>query len=274
MACARPNLQNVPRDPAYRACVRPSPGRVLVKADLALVELCAAAEQAGDIRMQEAITTEQDLHRLTAAAVFGKEPETITAEERAFGKTVNFGTLYGQGLRGLIAAAHKHGLGLSETEARRVQQRFAAAWPDLAAWRAGQLRDTAPVVRTPSGRLRRLGPNAPGTVRVNTPVQGLAADGFKAALAALWASRDRCPSAAPILAVHDELVVECDADDAERAAEWLAECLASGMRRYLTRVPVRVDITIAQDWSGAPLGDRCQQRSAATVSAHRREGGV
>jgi DNA polymerase-1 len=57
MACARPNLQNIPRDPAYRACIRPAPGRVLVKADLALIELCAAAELAGDERMLKAITT-------------------------------------------------------------------------------------------------------------------------------------------------------------------------------------------------------------------------
>jgi DNA polymerase-1 len=186
----------------------------------------------------------------------------VTKEERAFGKTVNFGTLYGQGLRGLIEAAHKQGLVLSGTEARQIQQRFAAAWPDLAAWRGRQLRDTAPLVRTPSGRLRRLDPAAPGTVRVNTPVQGLAADGFKAALAALWATRDRCPSAAPILAVHDELVVECDADDAERAAEWVADCLEAGMRRFLTRVPVHVEVTVARDWSGTPLADRCQSTPA------------
>ena len=272
MACARPNLQNVPRDPAYRACVRPAPGRVLVKADLALVELCAAAELAGDIRMVGAIATGQDLHRLTAAAVFGKDPESVSPDERAFGKTVNFGTLYGQGLRGLIAAARKHGLSLSETEARQVQRRFAAAWPDLAAWRARQLRETAPTVRTPSGRLRRLGPDAPGTVRVNTPVQGLAADGFKAALAELWPTRDRCPSAAPILAVHDELVVECDAEDAEDAAAWVAECLETGMRRFLTRVPVRVEVIVAQDWGGTPLVDRCQRHAAANVSASRQEG--
>ncbi len=72
MACARPNLQNVPRDPAYRACIRPAPGRVLVKADLALVELCAAADLAGDTRMLEAITNVRILHRLTAAAIFTK----------------------------------------------------------------------------------------------------------------------------------------------------------------------------------------------------------
>jgi DNA polymerase-1 len=255
MACARPNLQNIPRDPAYRSCIRPTSGRVLVKADLALIELCAAAELAGDERMLEAITTGQDLHRITAAAIFTKAPEDVTKEERAFGKTVNFGTLYGQGLRGLMEAAHKQGLALSETEARQIQQRFATAWPELAAWRQWQMRETAPVIQMPSGRIRRLDPDAPGTVRANTPIQGLAADGFKAALAELWASRHRCPSAKPVLAVHDELVVECDEADADDVAAWVAACLQTGMTRYLTRVPVRVAVAVARDWSGTPIGD-------------------
>jgi DNA polymerase I len=234
---------------------------VLVKADLALIELCAAAELAGDERMIEAITTGQDLHRLTAAAVFSKAPEDVTKEERSFGKTVNFGTLYGQGLRGLMEAAQKHGLDLSEGEARSIQQRFAIAWPQLAAWHHRQMRDTTSVIQMPSGRVRRLDPQAPGTVRANTPIQGVAADGFKAALAELWATRHRCPSAAPILAVHDELVIECDAADADIAAAWVAECLQAGMTRYLTQVPVRVEVTVAQDWSGAPIPDPGQRPS-------------
>jgi DNA polymerase-1 len=208
--------------------------------------------------MLEAITTGQDLHRITAAAVFRKATEDVTREERAFGKTVNFGTLYGQGLRGLMEAAHKHGLALSETEARQIQHRFATAWPELAAWRQRQMRETAPVIRMPSGRIRRLDPQAPGTVRANTPIQGLAADGFKAALAELWATRHRFPSAAPILAVHDELVIECDVADAGEVAAWVAECLQAGMMRYLTRVPVRVEVAVVQDWSGAPRADTCE----------------
>jgi DNA polymerase-1 len=103
--------------------------------------------------------------------------------------------------------------------------------------------------------MRMLDADAPGTVRVNTPIQGLAADGFKAALAELWTTRHRCPSAAPILAVHDELVIECAAEDANDAAAWVAECLRGGMTRYLTRVPVRVEVTVARDWSGTPVID-------------------
>jgi DNA polymerase-1 len=250
MSCTAPNLQQVPRDPVYRACFRPEPGRVLVKADLSLIELCVAAELSGDTRMIGAITDGQDLHRLTAAALFGKDPGDVTKDERAFGKTVNFGTLFGQGRRGLMAQAAQHGISLDEAGATRFQQRFAQAWPQLDAWRTRQMRGTATEIRTASGRARRLGRATPGTVRANTPIQGTAADGFKAALARLWQTRARCPSAVPVLAVHDELVVECDVAEAEVVAVWVAECLTEGMGQYVQRVPVRVDVTVAADWSG------------------------
>ncbi len=88
---------------------------------------------------------------------------------------------------------------------------------------------------------------------MNTPAQGLAADGFKAGLARLWQTRDRCPTTAPVLAVHDELVVECDVADAEMVATWLSECLVEGMRRYIRRVPIGVETTIMLDWSGTRM---------------------
>jgi DNA polymerase-1 len=207
--------------------------------NLGLIELCVAAELSGDERMVRAITEGQDLHRLTAAALFDKAPEAVTDAERAFGKAVNFGTLYGQGRRGLIDLAARHGLTLTDADARRFQLRFAQQWPTLARWRALRLAMRGSLVRTASGRLRRLGPMTPGKVRLNTPVQGTAADGFKAALARLHETRGRCPSAVPVLAVHDELVVECDEMEAGVVATWVTDCLQEGMRRYLTEVPVQ-----------------------------------
>ena len=76
---------------------------------------------------------------------------------------------------------------------------------------------------------------------------------MKAALALLWETRERVPSAAPVLCVHDEVVVECDVEDVEAARDWLVECMTRGMERFLTRVPVVVETTIARDWSGTPL---------------------
>src|SRR5262249_34214184 len=71
MSCQRPNLQQVPRDPAYRACFRPGAGRVLVKADYSQIELRIAAELTGDARMRAAYEQGQDLHAVTAAAGLG-----------------------------------------------------------------------------------------------------------------------------------------------------------------------------------------------------------
>ena len=253
MPCRGPNLQQVPREPAYRACFRPAEGRVLVKADLSMIEVCVAAELAGDEALIEAIDRGADIHRMTAAALFDKPADEVDRDERSFAKSVVFGTLYGQGIRGLVANARAHGLALSDARARELQARFARAWPKLSRWRAARLRERGPEIRIASGRLRRVGADAPGTVRANTPIQGLAADGFKAGLALLWQTRARHPAAAPVLAVHDELVVECDLDDAEPVAEWVGACLVEGMRRYVTRAPIRVETTIAADWSGTPF---------------------
>jgi DNA polymerase-1 len=257
MSCREPNLQNIPREPAYRACVRPREGRVLVKVDLSLIELCVAAGLSRDDNMIRAIAEGQDLHRLTAAALFRKPAEEVATSERAFGKSVNFGTLYGQGKKGLMEKAALQGLDITEAQAAELQRRFAQAWPKLAAWQRRQMQSTNSSVRTASGRRRRLvGKDDRGTVRANTPVQGTAADGFKAALALLFKTRSRVPSAVPVLAVHDELVVECDEGDAEAVAEWVSECLGDGMRQFIDNVPISVDVTIAPTWggNGAPDG--------------------
>jgi DNA polymerase I-like protein with 3'-5' exonuclease and polymerase domains len=256
MSARNPNLQQVPHDRAYRSCFRAGPGRAIVKADLSLVELVAAAQITQDRAMISALTEGRDLHRLTAAALFQKTVEQVTLDERAFGKQVNFGTLYGQGLTGLMKTATEHGLQLGEAEAKEFQARFNQAWPDLYRWRTRVMREHSRRIRTLSGRQRWVvlpdGTEEPGTARANTPVQGLAADCFKVALGELWQTRSRCPSAVPILAVHDELVMECDEAAASDVAAWVTECLQAGMRRYVD-IPVRVETTIGRDWAGTEL---------------------
>jgi DNA polymerase-1 len=87
------------------------------------------------------------------------------------------------------------------------------------------------------------------TEKLNTPVQGTGADGLKRALALLWETRDRCPSAAPVLVVHDEIVLEVDAAEAEGARVWLVDAMRDGMAPYLPRVPIEVEAKIGPDWS-------------------------
>ena len=250
MSCGGPNLQNIPKASGYRECFRSSEGKVMVIADLSLIELCVATQLSGDEKMRKAVERGDDLHLLTAAALFQREPGEITVEERAFGKSVNFGTLYGQGRNGLIQQASKQGLLITNLEAGRFLKRFAETWPQLYAWSRQQMASSGTDIRTLSGRRRLLGPLDGGTKRVNTPVQGVAADGFKKAMALLWKQRKQFPTAVPVLAVHDELVLECDETDARAVGEWVTGALQVGMGEYVTKVPIRVDVKIAQTWAG------------------------
>lgn len=92
---------------------------------------------------------------------------------------------------------------------------------------------------------------------VNAPVQGTGADGLKLSLALLWERRGECPGAVPVATVHDEIVVECDERDAEKAEAWLKKAMVDGMDEVLNgpevggaRVPVEVETRIAKTWAG------------------------
>lgn len=85
---------------------------------------------------------------------------------------------------------------------------------------------------------------------LNSPVQGTGADGLKAALALLWERRADCPGAVPVLVCHDEIVVECPADQADRTAAWLTRCMADGMSPLIAPVPVAVEVSVGPTWAG------------------------
>ena len=110
--------------------------------------------------------------------MFEKPPEEVTEYERAFGKDVNFGTLFGQGRQVLIEQASQFGLILTDEQAREFLDRFAKAWSQLVDWRRRQMRSKKPEIRTLSGRRRVMTRDDSGTKRANTTVQGLAADVF------------------------------------------------------------------------------------------------
>lgn len=246
MSCQRPNLQQVPRDKAYRACFRPAPGRVLVKADYSQIELRIAAELTGDKRLLAAYRTGEDVHTVTAAAVLGAQ-DGVTPSQRQAAKALNFGLLYGMGAKTLREhAATNYGVVLTQQEAEDFRAGFFRTYTGLQAWHRRQPPDPVDT-RTVGGR-RRLGVQR-FTEKLNTPVQGTGADGLKAALALLWETRHECPSAVPVFCVHDEIVLEVDEADAEMAKAWLARYMVQGMQQFLKRVPVVVEATIGQDWS-------------------------
>jgi DNA polymerase I len=249
MSCSGPNMQQLPRDPAYRRCVRAPAGRLLVKADYSQIELRIAARVSGDRALLDAYRRGEDLHALTARSVLGIGE--VTKQHRQLAKALNFGLLYGMGARGFRAYAKtQYNLDLTLEDAGRYRDAFFRSYPGLAAWhrrvRAGKVAET----RTLTGRRRLLSEQTPDTHRLNTPVQGTGADGLKLALALLWERRERAPGAFPVLAVHDEIVAECDGAQAEAVAGWLRAAMVDAMAPLIDPVPVEVEMKVGRTWGG------------------------
>jgi hypothetical protein len=162
----------------------------------------------------------------------------------------NFGLLYGMGAPRLRSyAKFAYGVEMTDEEAVAYRERFFETYSGLRRWHWSQP-DGVIETRTLAGR-RRLAVER-FTEKLNSGVQGAGADGLKLALGLLHETRDAVPSAAPILVVHDEIVLECDERDAERAREWLERCMRDGMGELLKRVPVEVEGQIGRDWSMRP----------------------
>jgi DNA polymerase I len=254
MSCSKPALQQL--TPEVKKYVRAPDGRVLIKADYSQIELRIAAKVSGDERMLEAYQRGEDLHSLTAKSLahagVGKEAD------RRLAKAINFGLLYGQGAKGFKEFARdKYDTDITLGEARQYKRRFFETYPGLAAWHERErlrMKHGETETRTLTGR-RRVGVTR-FTEWVNAPVQGTGADGLKLALALLRERLGECPGAVPIACVHDEIVVECDEDKAEKVEAWLEKAMINGMDEVLNspqvggpRVPVEVETQIGKTWA-------------------------
>jgi DNA polymerase-1 len=242
MSCSAPNMQQLPQG-GYRRCVVAPPGRVLVQADYSQIELRLAAKIANETVMIEAYRRGDDLHALTARQLLGRN--NVTKLDRQLAKALNFGLLYGMGARGLRGYARTaYGVDMTEDQAIAYRAKFFQTYPGLAAWHrnvgaSGQL----PVeTRTIAGR-RLVGVRG-FNEKLNTPVQGSGADGLKLALALLWERRDQAAGAFPVMAVHDEIVVEADANRAAEAEAWLKAAMIDAMGPLSEPVPVEVECSI------------------------------
>jgi DNA polymerase-1 len=246
------NLQNLPRNVAYRRCFIAPPHRILIKADYSQIELRISAKVAKEKNMSAAFLRGEDLHTLTARKLTGRQE--ITPQERSLAKPVNFGLIYGLSPATLARKVKAEaGIEMSIDEAKDYCAAWFAAWPGIARWHTELKRlcwRGNVEVRTLTGR-RILIPNKPWHGKAgNYIVQGSGGDGIKAALALLWERREQCPHALPVLAVHDEIVIEADEDKAPQAAAWLKAAMLDGMRDILAPLPCEVEITIAPTWGG------------------------
>jgi len=254
-----PNLQNIPvRTEAGRAIRRAfvaPPGRLLVAADYSQVELRLLAHLSGDAALIETFRRGEDIHRATAAKIFGIHPGLVSADQRRGAKTINFGILYGMGPFALAGQ-----LGITQGEAKSFIGAYFEQFPSIRACLNGILakaRDTG-ATETIFGRIRPI----PGIadrnhavranaerMAMNAPFQGSAADLIKKAMIALDGRlAAEVPAAKMLLQVHDELVLECDAADAPRVAALARETM-EGVASLA--VPLTVDTASGSDWAAA-----------------------
>jgi DNA polymerase I-like protein with 3'-5' exonuclease and polymerase domains len=252
-ACTNPNIQQVPHAVEYRRCFSGHPeGRKLIIADYSQIELRILAEFSGDRGFADAFNSGADLHRVTAAQVFNTGLDQVTKEQRDFAKRLNFGVVYGIGAQRFALMT-----GLSVSEAENVLRRYFGTYSGLdsylreAASRAVSERQA----RTGSGRLVRFRYDENDRQQVsmtqrngkNTPIQGTSADILKRALRLL--KDDLATTNAQIVnIIHDEIVVEADADQAEDVAARVERIMCAAGQEYLRTVPVKVETEIADEW--------------------------
>lgn len=250
MSCGNPNIQQIPREDRFRECFTAPKGRKLVIADYSQIELRVIAQFSQDKRMLDAYRTGQDLHKLTASLMLQKPIEQVKKSERQAAKAVNFGLVFGMGAAGLKAyAAETYKSAMSLEEAELFKKRFFQGYRGVDRWQR-HLRKTLPEEeRTLSGRKFIFRQDSGLSGRYNTPIQGTAADILKNALGMLHLIlKDK--NVIIVAVVHDEIVLECDEDDAEEVKNLLAETMARAGQRYLKDVPVIAEAVIADSWAG------------------------
>ncbi len=246
--CSAPNIQQIPRDIRFRSCFEAPPGRILVMGDYSQIELRVAAEISGDSRMIRAYREGADLHRLTAGLLLEKTPEEVLPRERQLAKAVNFGLIYAMGAQGLKSYAEgTFGIPMTEEEARSFRKRFFQSYPGIAAWHEKERVSPSRELRTLGGRRRIPSPSETLPGRLNTPVQGTAADMLKLALGLLY-FRLFPEEDYLVGCVHDEILLECPEYRRKEVTAILKETMEEAGAKLLSRVPVEAKVVSGRSW--------------------------
>ena len=259
LSSTEPNLQNIPVRRELGAQIRKmfvaSPGKVLVDADYSQIELRLLAHIADDETMIAAFRSGEDIHAVTASQVFGVPLAEVTPLQRSHAKAVNFGIVYG-----ISAFSLAQDIGVFQNEAKAYMDSYFAKYHGVRAYMTrvveqakadgyvttlfGRRRDL-PELKSSNFNLRSFGER----VALNMPIQGTAADIIKAAMVRVDARmRAEKLQARLLLQVHDELIVECPAEEAET----VKAILVDEMEHVVDyRVPLLVDAKIGASWAEA-----------------------
>jgi DNA polymerase-1 len=259
LASKEPNLQNIPiRTEEGRrirqAFVAPGDHKV-VAADYSQIELRIMAHLSGDKGLLDAFAKGVDVHRATAAEVFGTEPESVSNEERRRAKAINFGLIYGMSAFGLGKQ-----LGIGRSEAQQYVDRYFERYPGVKAFMDSTREKAREIgfVETVFGRRLYLPDiNHSNAQRrqyaertaINAPMQGTAADIIKLAMIKTdqWI-QDSKLDVKMIMQVHDELVFEIRESQVDKAIKHIEQCMDSVAD---LKVPLQVDVGVGNNWDEA-----------------------
>ena len=254
-----PNLQNIPIRTAEGRKVREAfvapAGSFIASADYSQIELRIMAHLSGDEALLKAFHQGLDVHKATAAEVFGLTPDQVSSEQRRYAKTINFGLIYGMSAFGLAKA-----LGIDNGAAKNYIERYFQRFAGVKRY-MDETREQAKsqgYVETVFGRRLYLpeinspnGPRRAGAERaaINAPMQGTAADLIKLSMMAVQAGIDKEQRKSKvIMQVHDELVFEVPEDE----VEWLKVAVPKWMAEVATlKVPLLAEVGVGLNWDQA-----------------------
>ncbi len=259
LASSDPNLQNIPVRSAEGRRIREAfiapAGSVIVSADYSQIELRIMAHLSQDAGMLKAFANNEDIHRHTAAEIFGVELTEVDSEQRRYAKVINFGLIYGMSAFGLA-----QNLNIDRASAQSYIERYFARYPGVRDYMQST-RDMAkqrgyvetyfgrrlwvPEINSPNG-MRRAGAER---AAINAPMQGTAADLIKLAMIAVdqWLDEAKLQTKL-IMQVHDELVLEVPEAELAVVKAKLTE-LMQGVAQL--SVPLLVEVGVGKNWESA-----------------------
>ncbi|HEX9602138.1 MAG TPA: DNA polymerase I [Myxococcales bacterium] len=259
LASINPNLQNIPIRTPLGARIReafiPRTGWKLLSADYSQIELRVLAHISGDPVLRDSFLSGEDLHARTAGETFGVPAAEVTRQQRDIAKMINYGIAYGLSSFGLA-----HRLGLEQSEAHAIIERYFARYRRVKEWLDATIEEArrSGRVKTLFGRRRYLpdinsknpaARNAAERTAVNTPIQGTAADLVKRAMLRVdRALTARALQAKMLLQVHDELVLEAPPAELDSVGPLLVEEMKGAAD---LAVPLEVDLGHGDTWASA-----------------------
>lgn len=264
MSCRTPNLQQVPRDKGFRNAAKSPPGWKFVVADFGQMELRLAAAVSKDKRMIEAFQAGEDLHAVTAQAIYAEpsDDKDVLKARRQVSKSANFGLLYGSGAKGLRDYAGSMGITMTLDEAKEIRDKFHATYTGISTWQQQCGREADKTkgnkwaqVLIPGSGLRRYLPGDLNriTTRCNTPIQGAGAAVLKLALANLWphlrqAGEDKVRL---VGVVHDEIALLVRDGLEEKWCQTLSQVMEEAESRWLGDIPPLAEAAWGDSWGEA-----------------------